>query len=386
MTATLTVRMPTLVQEASGSCLSAKLEGPSFSQVLYFRVKGCSLSVDGTPFIAAALPLAMSRGWNLQVEGPVSALLQQSIPQIQSVFKLWVPGFEKIEWQAPTLQTRSRPSASGTFFSGGVDSYYTYLKHQKSIASLIFVTGFDIPLHKTELAQRVSASIRQTAQALDVNLIEVTTNLREFCDQFVSWRMYHGAALASVAHLVGQAVGTVYLAATHTYADLFACGTHPLLDPLWSSETVNIVHDGCEATRFQKVARLAQSDIALKTLRVCYRNRASELNCGRCEKCLRTMISLYSLNVLDRCETFANTLDIRQIARLRLGGNPRILMYVQENLTALKERHDSKHVVQAVQRSMRRPGLLRQLNRQAKPLFRRSTYLKWFGQAPSKQS
>lgn len=385
-TATLTVRTPTLVQEASGSCLSAWLEGPSFSQKLYYRVKGCSLAVDGTPFIAAALPIAMSRGWNLKAEGPVCARVQQSIAQIQSVLKSWVPGFQKVEWHAPVLEKQPRQSAAGTFFSGGVDSYYTFLKHQQSISSLIFVTGFDIPLHKTDLAERVTTSIRQTATALNVNLIEVETNLREFCDEFVPWRMYHGAALASVAHLVGQAVGTVFLAATHTYADLFPCGTHPLLDPLWSSDTVNIVHDGCEATRFQKVAKLAQCDVALQTLRVCYRNKDTELNCGRCEKCLRTMISLYSLNVLEKCETFANTLDLRKIASLRLGNNPRILMYVQENLTALKERHDSKHVVQAVQRSMRRPSLLHQLNRQAKPLFRRSTYLKLIGQAPPKSS
>lgn len=386
MTTTLTVRMPVLEHTATGSRLSALLEGPSFNQQLYYHVTGCPLSVDGTPFLAAALPIAMSRGWNLVCEAPVSSRVQHALPTIQAMLRLWIPGTQYVDLQTSTQAQQSRHQASGTFFSGGVDSYYTFLKHRESIAAHVFVIGFDIPLQKTALAERVAREMRSTSAAFGVNLIEVKTNLREFCDQFVSWRMYHGAALASVAHLLRQQLGTIYIAATHTYADLFACGSHPMLDPLWSSEAVEIVHDGCEATRFQKVASLAKNPIALKTLRVCYRNRATELNCGRCEKCLRTMISLYSLNVLDQCETFERQLDPHQIARMRLGDNPRILMYVRENLTALKERRDSQHVIQAVQRSMRRPGLLRQLNRQAKPLFRRSTYLRWLGQSASKQS
>ena len=39
-----------------------------------------------------------------------------------------------------------------------------------------------------------------------------------------------------------------------TYAHLGPLGSHPLLDPLWSSEDVELVHDGCEATRLDKLA------------------------------------------------------------------------------------------------------------------------------------
>jgi hypothetical protein len=136
--------------------------------------------------------------------------------------------------------------------------------------------------------------------------------------------------------LSGQ-LKTMYLPATHTYAELFPCGSHPLLDPLWSTETLEIVHDGCEATRVEKVARIAQSGAALRYLRVCWENRDGAYNCGRCEKCLRTMISLRVAGALDRCATFDRPLDYGALSRLKLDAYKR--PYFQENLEAVERGH-----------------------------------------------
>ena len=51
------------------------------------------------------------------------------------------------------------------------------------------------------------------------------------------------------------------------------------------------IHDGAEARRCDKLRRLAESAPALKGLRVCWQDAG--FNCGRCEKCLRTMIALH---------------------------------------------------------------------------------------------
>lgn len=383
---TLVISRPILSSGTQGTRVSATLRAPGFSQELWYEVTGCVPAQDGTSFATAGLLLAMSRGWNLESEAPVSPMWFQATDQIQDIFQLWLPEFRRIEIKAATQSLHPQALSSGTFFSGGVDSYYTYLKHEQEISSLIFVTGFDIPLHKTALAQLVSTEMARTAKALNKQLIEVKTNLREFCDRFVEWRFYHGAALASVAHLLTQQVGSVFLAATHTYANLFPCGTHPLLDHLWGSETLKIIHDGCEANRFQKVARLAQSEVALQSLRVCYRNKADELNCGRCEKCLRTMVSLAAVGAMDRCNTFALPLHPRRVGQLRLGNQPRLLVYVQQNLNALQERQDQPHLVQALRQSMRRPGLFRRFRRKVKPLVRRSTYLKLLGRSADKKT
>ena len=68
------------------------------------------------------------------------------------------------------------------------------------------------------------------------------------------------------------------------------------------------------STRLEKVERLADSEVARRTLRVCWRNLDGRYNCGRCEKCLRTMVALEALGVLRALR------DASRPARPRRGG------------------------------------------------------------------
>jgi hypothetical protein len=70
----------------------------------------------------------------------------------------------------------------------------------------------------------------------------------------VGWKLYHGAALAAVALLFQDRLGKILIPPTYSYADLLPWGSHPLLDPLWSTEQTTIEHEGCEATRVEKAA------------------------------------------------------------------------------------------------------------------------------------
>lgn len=57
-------------------------------------------------------------------------------------------------------------------------------------------------------------------------------------------------------------------------------------------------------------------DIALQHLRVCTDNPGQVYNCGRCPKCLRTMVNLRIVGALERCPTFARPLDLKKVAQL----------------------------------------------------------------------
>src|SRR5207302_11088078 len=82
-------------------------------------------------------------------------------------------------------------------------------------------------------------------------------------------------------------------------------GAHPLVDPRWSTEAVDVVHDGCEANRIEKIRRqIASSPLALQSLRVCWRGDSASYNCGECPKCLRTMLALHLAGTLPRATTF----------------------------------------------------------------------------------
>jgi hypothetical protein len=61
---------------------------------------------------------------------------------------------------------------------------------------------------------------------------------------------------------------------------------------------------------------VGRSPVALDHLRVCWDEYGENYNCGRCPKCLRTMMSLYLTGTLDRSGTFEHTLDLDRIREI----------------------------------------------------------------------
>jgi hypothetical protein len=295
----------------------------------------------------------MKNGWTLHLPIPYSECLRENIKTIQDIWHCWEPGYHRVAIEAPSglLRLSDQAQGVGCFFSGGVDSFYTLLKHPSEITHLIFVHGFDIPLQNHTLRGQVSGALREVAAELKLPLIEVETNLREFSERQVAWPKYHGAALAAIAHLLAPVCGAVYLPTSHTYSELPPWGTHPLLDPLWGSENLHILHDGCEATRVEKVASIAQHEIALRHLRVCWENREGAYNCGRCEKCLRTMLALHIAGALERCRTFPNRLNPADVAHIPAWDYD-TRHFLLENLEALEQKASDPALAQAVRDSL----------------------------------
>jgi hypothetical protein len=107
-----------------------------------------------------------------------------------------------------------------------------------------------------------------------------------------------------------------------------------MLDPLWSTERTEIVHTGHDAERLEKLAMLADHGIDWTTVRVCHREAG---NCGRCEKCLRTMLGLYAVGV-DPAVAFAVPLRPVAVARMRIPVG--LIWYWTEIESALRRRDD----------------------------------------------
>jgi hypothetical protein len=224
------------------------------------------------------------------------------------------------------------PQGVACFFSGGVDSFYTFLKAHDEITALIFVHGFDIRLDRVALRDRVAGAVRDLAARLERPLIEVETNLRDFSNRYARWAPeYFGSALASVGLLLSPQFRKIYIPGSVTYAELLPWGSHPMVDTLWRTEETELVHDGCEATRVEKVGFIASHEVALGSLRVCWENRDGAYNCGRCEKCLRTMISLRAVGALDRCATFPRRLSLPAVATIAIP-NAILRSFYEQNL------------------------------------------------------
>ena len=142
--------------------------------------------------------------------------------------------------------------------------------------------------------------------------VVVESNLRRHTERFLHWGYYHGAGLASMGLALG--VRRLLLPAPRSYGFLEPEGSHPLLDPLWSTVRTEVVHHGAEATRWDKIRFLADQPLALETLKVCF-DANTDGNCGRCPKCLVTMAMLAAVGALDAAP-FDAPLDLPAVARM----------------------------------------------------------------------
>lgn len=288
--------------------------------------------------VCLLLPCMKAGELDLMADGPVSEKFLRNNKTVQDILCNWDTSMKRVSLVAsgsPPLQDQ-RAGRVGTFFSGGIDSYYTLLKHNDEITDLIFAHGLDIKLNDDLLRRKTSEKIHEIAQSFGKNVVELETNVRTLLNPYVAWGPFgHGPALASIGHMLSASFSRIYIPASHTYTQLFPWGTHPVLDYLWGTETLEFIHDGCGAKRTEKVALVSGCDVALKTLRVCWRNPNSAYNCGRCEKCVRTMISLKAHGVLDKCTVFDEAFNLANLHIIDPGAI-NVRGFLQENIEALQ--------------------------------------------------
>lgn len=280
--------------------------------------------------LAAVLLAAMRRGDDLHVAGEVSPRLLAASEVVQDVLTTWDRTLRPTDrWYRHIAVAASaisapapaeRATATAAFFTGGVDSFHTAITEREHLDALVYVDGFDLDLDDHARLAAVHEHLHDAADLLGLPLLVVRTDLRRFGDAAgIGWPDHHGAGLASVAHLLAPRFGTMLVPATHTYGHLEGLGSHPLLDPLWSSDLVEIVHHGAAANRVDKLRAIAHEPAVQRHLRVCWEQPQGAGNCGRCEKCVRTAAAARAAEVADLLETLP-PVGTREIARARATG------------------------------------------------------------------
>ncbi|MGO1944803.1 MAG: hypothetical protein ACTH1Z_10435, partial [Ancrocorticia sp.] len=226
-------------------------------------------------------------------------------------------------------------------FTGGADSFDTLINNEDNIDALLYIHGFDVSLRRTEIRETTSAHLQDIAKMTGKELIEGSTNIRKFLNLAGPWpTITHGASLSAVGHLLSARFGRLIVPASHTYSDTFAWGSHPLLDHLYSSIRLAVVHDGAGSTRVQKTINLADYPAAQQHLRVCWQN-TGKYNCGRCGKCTRTMIALQLYGALPKFVTFDSEVDLDAVRALKISGRSD-RSFVLENLQYAEEQGDAR--------------------------------------------
>lgn len=260
--------------------------------------------------LLAALPAAVQfRERRVVLDGEVDPLLLEGLQVLQRYHEHWF-GVTPVKIESAGAQDRPPPSPAGTalFMSGGVDSLSslavnrtTYPQgHAGSVTQGVHVdllgpSTLDLVRH--DRASR-NAPLRAALAQHSVDLIEVVTNIRSLSDYEFHWEWMlraHGLAFAAVAHAISRRSWRFLVASTYDMKHLTPWGSHPLTDRHLSTRACEIHHHNEQLSRLAKLRLLLDYPSLIESLDVCFywgRLGQSAVNCGECEKCLRTQIAL----------------------------------------------------------------------------------------------
>lgn len=292
---------------------------------LWFESSELDLAPSPEAFASAMMIPGQAKGEPVVLQEPCDAQWRTNVASIQPIAREWW-GYPVHLPQAPDGERAGAPRAAGTalLFSGGFDSFYSLLRFPKPIEYLVTVHGFDVRLHDAGRFATVEETTRKVASERGARTVVIRTNLRDH-PRFAqcNWQHSHGGALAAVGHLLDRHVGSLVVSSSIANSDERSWGSHWRLDPLWSSSRLEIVYFGAEHHRWVKVGLIADEPLVRQYVRVCWENRTPSGNCSKCEKCVRTRLSLAQCGALDAfpgfdgIATLARDLDALGAAHVR---------------------------------------------------------------------
>ena len=268
---------------------------------------------------------AMAHRLPFSVEKPIDEhLAEDAVIAMDLAAEWWARDLAAVPLDFPIrIHTPGKPGrGKAAFFTGGIDSWHTLLAHEREISHLIYVHGFDVPGQTVEEQAMVGRRVRDAVAARGFELHEIHTNHRESGEELVgNFAFSHGAMLAAVGLMLANTMDTVFVASSNPYSQMFPHGSTWMLDPLWSTNQVRIRYDAAEQWRSAKAVGFAREhpDL-LPHVIVCWDGYLKGKNCGRCEKCLRTMMSLHFAGIDDLSPAFGADLEPSAVEAIRFSG------------------------------------------------------------------
>jgi hypothetical protein len=310
----------------------------------------------GDVFLAGLLLPAMALHEELRIEAPVSEDLADAAEGLVPMLLRWFPRLARAEVHAERADhgsnssrgvavataattesaavgaTTPDPRGTGCFFSAGVDSFHSLVTHDERVSHLLIIHGFEIEPDNRALWAAATDNVQEVAQRWNKTLVPLSTNLMEIGSRETQRRLerqgnpyrnfgvnaYFGAMLVATGLVLRGALRELIVPASWPYEYTHPNGSHPLLEPRWSTPGMVVRLAGCEADRLQKIRLLAErAPEAFRHLRVCVDNATAQLNCDHCIKCVRTLMEMRAVGALDLAATFPAPLDVAAVKRMR---------------------------------------------------------------------
>jgi hypothetical protein len=222
--------------------------------------------------------------------------------------------------------------------------------------SFDFADGLQVPA-RAAVYETQATRLTEFASGLGISLLRATTNLRSLYPTFDAWSAaVNNTPLTAIGHAMRTHLSALAIASTGLGIDT-RIQQHPFVDPLFATHDFDVHPVQQMLSRAEKVRRLATWPDGLAILRVCFLMELPTgpvLNCGRCEKCVRTMLELLAAggDALARAPFPADDVTADQIDGLPFTSH-NVVGYYDEVLAPLAAlgRDD---LVAAIRRGLRR--------------------------------
>ena len=313
------VATPRLTMRRGAHRVSATVAG----RTVWFESFDLPLAAASEAFGAALLLPALHAGRPLRLAGPVCETWGANLARLTDAFRdLWYPEAPRplvvpAAGRGPDIKPaivfaaaqnpapRWEPAATALCFSGGVDAFHSLLASGHRVDTLVSVVGYDMSLRDRSRAAAIRSLVRDVAAATGSRGIVLGTNLRRHpLMKATPWLRAFSGPLAAVGHLLGSAAGRMLISSDGLGFEHPEVGARPSTDPLHSSASLQVEHVAFHVTRLEKIRAIAGEPIVQQHLRVCWQNLDGRLNCGVCEKCVRTMLALDTCGLLGRFAGF----------------------------------------------------------------------------------
>jgi hypothetical protein len=310
------------------------------TQEIYFETDAAfakDLTCNPDAFVVGCVIPAFHYGEKrILIDAEICPELRDGLTTVITVMRHWYhdPHKQLLQIEAKTRKTLLNPfktDRTGVFLSGGLDSFAALRAnrvnfpagHPGSFKDALVVYGFH--WQEPDTFKQVLDSLAVVAKEVGIIPIGISTNLLTAIQGWELWAdMLISGGFAAVGHCFANRLTTVALASAGFCFPkrLNPHGSHPLIDPTYSSSDLRIHQEGSGLSRLEKIRLIADWDFALKNLRVCNNTEkihSAALNCGNCEKCIRTMLGFEALGMLDKVPVFpAPTVSVDQIRPLHL--------------------------------------------------------------------
>jgi hypothetical protein len=325
--------------------------------------------------LACAMPALDYGEGRVCLEGTICPELRNGLETAFRVIRDWYPQCKSPVIEATNGFSPGFPRTSsrvGAFMSAGIDALATLrcnrrdfpLDHPSSIRDCFFFLGFNrydfdaqgpVPERLRDFAYRLGR-MSALAREAQINLIPVHSNIRFIARSHQAWNERGmGAGLASIAHVFSRRVSRILISSGGSAGVPSPWGTHPLLDPNFSSSDLEVRHDCSQLSRLQKTEIVSEWPAAMGVLQCCWQNEGipEEVNCGRCGKCLRTIVHLTAIDRLDRAVTLPNIRVTPEVIDA-------VGFVVESDLSFLEEciepfvKLDRRDLVQAIKRRIKK--------------------------------